>query len=128
MALLFVLFARIMALHTCSSLVCSHACTNQTGYWSISVASLSRQIIKAPCACVGFFFTPLCVFPSVCVGFPLSVGFSSVFVYLQEIDGESLLTLDPEMMVNCMNIKTGPALKIHKHILDLKRTYNISTF
>lgn len=55
-------------------------------------------------------------------------GCVCVWMYSQEIDGESLLTLDPEMMVNCMNIKTGPALKIHKHIMDLKRTYNITTF
>lgn len=58
----------------------------------------------------------------------LTPEYIHVYLSLQEIDGESLLTLDPEMMVNCMNIKTGPALKIHKHILDLKREYNIVTF
>jgi len=47
-------------------------------------------------------------------------------VILQEIDGEALLRLDTEMMVNCMGVKTGKALKIFKHITDLKKTFNIS--
>lgn len=40
-----------------------------------------------------------------------------------EVDGESLMTLDPEMMVKLLNIKAGPALRIHKRILQLKKQY-----
>ena len=40
--------------------------------------------------------------------------------YVQEVDGESLMSLDPEMMVKLMGIKTGPALKIHRKITELK--------
>ncbi len=43
-----------------------------------------------------------------------------VFLPFQEIDGESLLTLNPEMMVNLMNLKAGPALRIHNKIVELK--------
>ncbi len=36
-----------------------------------------------------------------------------------------MMNLDPEMMVKLMNVKAGPALKIHRHILELKKKYNI---
>ena len=45
---------------------------------------------------------------------------------MQEVDGESLLSLNPEMMVKLMNLKAGPALRIHRKILALKKQYNIS--
>ena len=41
----------------------------------------------------------------------------------QEVDGESLFSLDPEMMVKLMNLKTGPALKIHRKVAALKKQY-----
>ena len=44
---------------------------------------------------------------------------------MQEVDGESLLTLDPEMMVKLMNIKAGPSLRIHNKIMQLKKQNNI---
>lgn len=44
-----------------------------------------------------------------------------------EVDGESLLSLDPEMMVRLMDIKTGPALHIHKKIVALKKRFGLST-
>ena len=43
--------------------------------------------------------------------------------FTQEVDGESLFTLDPEMMVKLMNLKTGPALKIHRKVAALKKQY-----
>ena len=44
----------------------------------------------------------------------------------QEVDGESLLSLDPQMMVKLMDLKTGPALRIHRKIATLKRDFNIA--
>ena len=52
-----------------------------------------------------------CLDPTLCL-FPL-----------QEVDGESLLTLDPEMMVKLMGLKTGPALRIYRKINDLKKQF-----
>ena len=37
----------------------------------------------------------------------------------QEVDGESLLSMDPEMMVKLMGVKAGPALRIHKRVIAL---------
>lgn len=42
---------------------------------------------------------------------------------VQEVDGESLLSLDPEMMVKLMGLKTGPALRIYRKINDLKKQF-----
>ena len=36
------------------------------------------------------------------------------------------MSLDPEMMVKLMNIKAGPALRIHRKIVTLKEQHNIS--
>ena len=36
------------------------------------------------------------------------------------------MALDPEMMIKLLNVKAGPALRIHKHILQLKKKNNIS--
>ncbi len=47
------------------------------------------------------------------------------YVISQEVDGESLMNLNPEMMVKLMNIKAGPALRIHNRIVELKKQYNI---
>ena len=44
----------------------------------------------------------------------------------QEVDGESLLSLDPEMLVKLMGFKTGPALRLHRRILALKRQFGMS--
>ena len=44
----------------------------------------------------------------------------------QEVDGESLLSLDPEIMVKLMQLKTGPALRIHRHIIALKQQFGVS--
>lgn len=51
--------------------------------------------------------------------------FLHFFAFMQEVDGESLLSLDPEMMVKLMGLKTGPALRIHRKILALKRQFTI---
>ena len=40
---------------------------------------------------------------------------------LQEVDGESLLSLNPERMVKLMDLKTGPALRIYNKITALKQ-------
>lgn len=44
---------------------------------------------------------------------------------MQEVDGESLLSLDAEMMVKLMGIKAGPALKIHRKIKELKGNISV---
>jgi hypothetical protein len=44
------------------------------------------------------------------------------------VDGESLFSLDPEMMVKLMNLKTGPALKIHRKVAALKKQYGTLPF
>lgn len=46
---------------------------------------------------------------------------TGLVMFLQEVDGESLLTLDPEMMVKLMNIKAGPSLRIYNKIMQLKK-------
>ena len=45
----------------------------------------------------------------------------SLFFPLQEVDGESLLSLNPERMVKLMDLKTGPALRIYNKITALKQ-------
>ena len=55
---------------------------------------------------------------------PLSLPLS--LLSSQEVDGESLLSLDPQMMVKLMDLKTGPALRIHRKIATLKRDFNIA--
>ena len=47
-------------------------------------------------------------------------------LFFQEVDGESLLSLDPQMMVKLMDLKTGPALRIHRNITSLKKDFNIT--
>ena len=54
-----------------------------------------------------------------------SMIYKALFKTPQEVDGESLMTLDPEMMVKLMNIKAGPALRIHNKIVGLKKQHNI---
>ena len=46
---------------------------------------------------------------------------------VEEIDGKSLLLLKVEHMVQTMNIKLGPALKIASCMRDLKMEYGIQT-
>ena len=43
----------------------------------------------------------------------------------QEVDGESLLSLNPERMVKLMDLKTGPALRIYNKITALKQQFGI---
>lgn len=38
----------------------------------------------------------------------------------QEIDGQALLLLTEDHLVSAMNLKLGPALKLHAHINSLK--------
>lgn len=38
-----------------------------------------------------------------------------------EVDGGTLVTLDPEIMVKLMSMKTGPAMRIHKKIQELNK-------
>lgn len=38
----------------------------------------------------------------------------------QEIDGQALLLLTEDHLVSTMNLKLGPALKLHAHINSLK--------
>ena len=45
----------------------------------------------------------------------------------EEIDGRSLLLLKVEHMVQTMNLKLGPALKIASCLRDLKLEYGIET-
>ena len=51
--------------------------------------------------------------------------FVVIFPPYQEVDGESLLSLDPQMMVKLMDLKTGPALRIHRKIQTLKKHFHI---
>ena len=44
----------------------------------------------------------------------------------QLVDGETLMSLDPQMMVKLMDLKTGPALRIHRKIASLKKQFSIS--
>ena len=44
----------------------------------------------------------------------------------QLVDGETLLSLDPQMMVKLMDLKTGPALRIHRYISSLKKHFSLS--
>ena len=67
-----------------------------------------------------FQFSFHSLFPSPPLSLPLSL------LSLQEVDGESLLSLDPQMMVKLMDLKTGPALRIHRKIATLKRDFNIA--
>ena len=53
----------------------------------------------------------------------LLLNLLSFVVVVQEVDGESLFSLDPEMMVKLMNLKTGPALKVHRKVAALKKQY-----
>ena len=46
---------------------------------------------------------------------------------LEEIDGRSLLLLKVEHMVQTMNLKLGPALKIASCLRDVKMEYGIQT-
>jgi len=41
------------------------------------------------------------------------------------VDGESLLSLNPERMVKLMDLKTGPALRIYNKITALKEQFGI---
>ncbi len=50
-----------------------------------------------------------------------------LFVFVQEVDGESLLSLNAEMMVKLMGIKTGPALKICRKISELKANIEVQS-
>ena len=52
---------------------------------------------------------------------PLPFSLPLSLLSSQEVDGESLLSLDPQMMVKLMDLKTGPALRIHRKIATLKR-------
>ena len=63
-------------------------------------------------------------YPSLFVPLPLSLP--SLPPPPQEVDGETLLSLDPQMMVKLMDLKTGPALRIHRKITSLKKDLNIT--
>ena len=69
-----------------------------------------------------FQFSFHSLFPSPPLPFSLPLSLLSS----QEVDGESLLSLDPQMMVKLMDLKTGPALRIHRKIATLKRDFNIA--
>ena len=43
-----------------------------------------------------------------------------VVVFLQEIDGKSLLLMKRSDVLTGMSIKLGPALKIHRHVQRLQ--------
>ncbi|CAI8050289.1 Polyhomeotic-like protein 2 [Geodia barretti] len=58
-------------------------------------------------------------------GIPHCSGFKDVFVE-HLVDGETLLSLDPQMMVKLMDLKTGPALRIHRYISSLKKHFSLS--
>ena len=53
---------------------------------------------------------------------PLCINeMSNLFLYLQNIDGATLLTLSKEQIVSLTGMKVGPSLKIHDMIQALKQ-------
>ena len=73
-----------------------------------------------------FQFSFYSLFPSPPLPFSLPFSLPLSLLSSQEVDGESLLSLDPQMMVKLMDLKTGPALRIHRKIATLKRDFNIA--
>ncbi|KAL5457546.1 hypothetical protein EMCRGX_G034816 [Ephydatia muelleri] len=56
--------------------------------------------------------------------FITSIDSSCTYLFREhEVDGGTLVTLDPEIMVKLMGMKTGPAMRIHKKIQELNKRY-----
>ena len=88
-----------------------------TVVYTCFLADYTSTSIYALCLCIPILVSLSLSFPP-----PLPLSLLSS----QEVDGESLLSLDPQMMVKLMDLKTGPALRIHRKIATLKRDFNIA--